>query len=451
MKLTNQEIDCFLYILLQRNPVVDISFDFNVAKIRHFNGDEKTFSVFDTPSYEYNEHSVVTVLADPDLVEYYEHRNEDTPIQEETVYHDFVQEVVDYDLYDVKFEPFEEEEKVLFDTSEIDQKLEHLEKSISEIVINPTQTIIQEIDLEEYTSKINLLKSEVLEYIDEHQAKTDLILNEYSNFANISNDRYSELRAHFDTKTSEISNVVKSQFETILKSIDEKLMANNVESTKTYTTKLEFSDHLKKVSTFSNVLQLFKTELETQKSFSEKINKDLSEVDLKFAHNLEAAIKSLEPPVSIVEIYSKNWDIFARFSDGKSIDISKAIFPAVHHYLTPFLNASSGSKGGNFVGGGAGGGTAGNPGKSAYELAVENGFDGTVEEWLASLSGGAAPIEDGVINYDGDGLIESIVTPSKTVLFLRNANTDIIGVDYGSYSKMFIRDVDGRILGWEIV
>lgn len=40
---------------------------------------------------------------------------------------------------------------------------------------------------------------------------------------------------------------------------------------------------------------------------------------------------------------------------------------------------------------GAEGGGSGEPGKSAYEIAVDNGFDGTEEEWLESLHG-----EDGV-------------------------------------------------------
>ena len=34
-----------------------------------------------------------------------------------------------------------------------------------------------------------------------------------------------------------------------------------------------------------------------------------------------------------------------------------------------------------------GSGTQGAPGLSAYEIAVENGFEGTVEDWLASLQG----------------------------------------------------------------
>ena len=37
------------------------------------------------------------------------------------------------------------------------------------------------------------------------------------------------------------------------------------------------------------------------------------------------------------------------------------------------------------------GGTQGPPGKSAYEIAVENGFQGTEQEWLASLVGPQGP------------------------------------------------------------
>ena len=41
-------------------------------------------------------------------------------------------------------------------------------------------------------------------------------------------------------------------------------------------------------------------------------------------------------------------------------------------------------------------GAAGEDGKSAYEIAVENGFEGTEEEWLASLKG-----QDGEDGKDG--------------------------------------------------
>jgi len=52
----------------------------------------------------------------------------------------------------------------------------------------------------------------------------------------------------------------------------------------------------------------------------------------------------------------------------------------------------------------AGSGTPGANGKSAYELAVDNGFEGTEEEWLASLKG-----EDGVIGSDGASAYEIAV------------------------------------------
>lgn len=53
------------------------------------------------------------------------------------------------------------------------------------------------------------------------------------------------------------------------------------------------------------------------------------------------------------------------------------------------------------------GGTQGPPGKSAYEIAVENGFEGTEQEWLESLKGkDGADGKDGVsvVNATSDGV-----------------------------------------------
>ena len=48
------------------------------------------------------------------------------------------------------------------------------------------------------------------------------------------------------------------------------------------------------------------------------------------------------------------------------------------------------------------GGSRGLPGPSAYQLAVANGFDGTEDEWLASLgsngSGGFSNVDLGTFN-----------------------------------------------------
>lgn len=42
----------------------------------------------------------------------------------------------------------------------------------------------------------------------------------------------------------------------------------------------------------------------------------------------------------------------------------------------------------------AGSGVKGDPGKSAYQIAVENGFQGTEQEWLDSLIGPTGPKGD---------------------------------------------------------
>ena len=52
---------------------------------------------------------------------------------------------------------------------------------------------------------------------------------------------------------------------------------------------------------------------------------------------------------------------------------------------------------------GAQDGKGGVDGKSAYELAVENGYQGTLEQWLASLVGEAgAPGKDGANGSNGE-------------------------------------------------
>jgi hypothetical protein len=45
-------------------------------------------------------------------------------------------------------------------------------------------------------------------------------------------------------------------------------------------------------------------------------------------------------------------------------------------------------------------GGAGTPGKSAYDIAVDNGFVGTEAEWLASISGaGAVSVHESAFNH----------------------------------------------------
>lgn len=53
----------------------------------------------------------------------------------------------------------------------------------------------------------------------------------------------------------------------------------------------------------------------------------------------------------------------------------------------------------------------GNYGMSAYELAVSNGFDGTEEEWLASLAGKDGT--DGENGINGENGEDRVMSPSE--------------------------------------
>lgn len=85
------------------------------------------------------------------------------------------------------------------------------------------------------------------------------------------------------------------------------------------------------------------------------------------------------------------------------------------------------------------GGSVGEPGKSAYEIAVEHGFEGSEEEWLASLKGEQGPPgergpqgeqgppgESGTDGQDGRGITD-ITYDSETseFVFAMSDNTEI--------------------------
>ena|SRR5690625_11558 len=85
------------------------------------------------------------------------------------------------------------------------------------------------------------------------------------------------------------------------------------------------------------------------------------------------------------------------------------------------------------------GGGAGEPGKSAYEIAVEHGFVGSEEEWLESLKGEKGdkgdkgdtgpqgpPGENGTDGQDGRGITD-ITYDSETseFVFAMSDNTEI--------------------------
>ena len=92
------------------------------------------------------------------------------------------------------------------------------------------------------------------------------------------------------------------------------------------------------------------------------------------------------PYIVDVEIQDnrKEFWLVITLSDGTRIETNAVTMPSVSNV---YIAGGGGSSGG---GGGSGGGT-GEDGKSAYEIAVENGFVGTEEEWLESLIGPPGP------------------------------------------------------------
>ena len=86
-------------------------------------------------------------------------------------------------------------------------------------------------------------------------------------------------------------------------------------------------------------------------------------------------------------------------------------------------------------------GEDGEDGKSAYQLAVESaGFQGTLEQWIASLKG-----KDGEDGNDGRGIAD--VKIEDGVLYIKYTDSDIyvyIGVVKGEDGKDGIDGEDGK-------
>lgn len=83
-----------------------------------------------------------------------------------------------------------------------------------------------------------------------------------------------------------------------------------------------------------------------------------------------------------------------------------------------------------------GGGVAvpGADGKSAYEIAVENGFSGTESEWLASLKGAnGANGKDGINGTNGIGIVDAEINDNGSlILFYSDGSQQDLGVVDGA-------------------
>lgn len=162
-------------------------------------------------------------------------------------------------------------------------------------------------------------------------------------------------------------------------------------------------------------------------------NSIFSEIDRK--------INDIRPEASefkyVVDIIGENNDVFLKFNDGKYKRITELVQPSVVRHFAS--------------GGGGGGGSPGRDGESAYDIAVRNGFDGSEQEWLESLSGDYTAPEDGTVNYDSEGNVESLLIGDSLTEFERDSNGNIFRVYKPTHIQEFIRDTEGRITGWVIV
>lgn len=95
----------------------------------------------------------------------------------------------------------------------------------------------------------------------------------------------------------------------------------------------------------------------------------------------------------------------------------------------------------------------GPPGKSAYELAVEAGYTGTLEEWLAEQEGPPGPQgPQGPPGPEGDGvdLVFGFASASTTWVIQHNLDSYALNVDTydqnGQYVEGNVRKVSSNVI-----
>lgn len=79
----------------------------------------------------------------------------------------------------------------------------------------------------------------------------------------------------------------------------------------------------------------------------------------------------------------------------------------------------------SITGSGGGNGTPGPQGLSAYDVAVNNGFNGTEQEWLDSLGGGGGNTADFIFTNDSDNNQSIISTPEPKVVRIESPTNDV--------------------------
>ena len=126
---------------------------------------------------------------------------------------------------------------------------------------------------------------------------------------------------------------------------------------------------------------------------------------------LQNLVKAIEKKLTVVNVVEGDGEYTILFSDGTSATIKDgakgeqgksaydvAVENGFQGTLEEWLASLKGETG-----------ASGTNGKSAYELAVEKGYEGTLEEWLASLKG-----EAGVNGTNGKSAYELAVEKGYT-------------------------------------
>ena len=466
MNLTKPEIIAFLGIWLEKNPVTGITLDKTSMSISHLDGKFVTIDLTENSidedfviDYEYiaeynqsNEYDHFDNDVEFDkndytaLIEYYE--DDHIPVEEiveEEINQELPQNEVDYIPY----------------FTEIEEKLEKYFAS-------------QEQFIEEYSSGASVFKdkqSEILsDFIKTHMTNeekySDAMNTLQSEFLSVKDSIFEQID-FIKTQVEKTSDSLFEKTDSILLSIPKSLNEENIAETILNQVRKELKENksdilseLEKIQVTTNVIENTNTidvsaekiapileDIESLKSSLVENKIDYSYIDTLFQTKIDNLRVELtaDDKKAITNFENRKNRLIVTFTDGTFSDITDLILPLVRMNIENMLpKRSSGG-----FGGGVGGGR-GDPGFSAYQIALNRGFVGTEEQWLSSLHGGEVTPQPGTINRNLTGDIESVLVGDKLTTFIRDVNGNISQIVKYNHTKTFTRNIDGQITGWTI-
>lgn len=415
MNLTKSELVAFLGILIKKNPVIDLQIETpGSIKVKHFNGLENVIELPEVTTSNVIEH-IYSVNETEDQTDY----------KELSIYYD---QDIDLSNQLLKLETKLDEYMTSLPEEVIEEEkvdIEHLITELLEKKFSESETHL-ELDLDKMkTSLLNQITSisenVVSDAFKKHiETIPEPIVPEIPDIPSILSEFYISLKSEMNEmlSTVEKSTIVEQHMHPVVEYDDNKLreeLKQFVEDNK----------------------QIVETVVPVNYTYLENfITTKIEELQKTLEHNSLKAVTGIE---------NRRNRIILSYSDNTIADITDILIPLVKMHIPSI-------RGQQAIGGmgGGGGGSKGDPGLSAYQIAVTNGFVGTESEWLASLSGGASIPLPGSINRDIDGTILSVTKGSVTTYINRDVNGDIINIEAGSYRTVFERDVSGQITGWSV-